>query len=131
MTSSSKNTRRPRGGRRIKAPVSGRKYDEAFVPGKAYVASLPDMMEAQDEIQGARVGIQQVGVANFRLPLRYRTATGGTVVLETSVTGTVSLAADRKGINMSRILRSFYEARHEYFAPEILRKVLNKFRRRL
>ena len=131
MTSTSKITRRSRRGRKVQGPVPRRRYDEAFVPGKAYVASLPDMMEAQDEIQGARVGIQQVGVANFRLPLRYRTATGGTVVLETSVTGTASLAADRKGVNMSRILRSFYEARDEHFAPEILRKVLIKFRKRL
>ena len=32
----------------------------------------------------------------------------GDLVLETSVTGTVSLEAEKKGINMSRIMRSFY-----------------------
>ena len=132
MTSTSKSTRHARSGRSIQGrPVGSRRYDEAFEPGKAYVASLPDMMKAEDEILGARVGIQQVGVSNFRLPLRYRTAAGGSLTLETSVTGTVSLAADRKGINMSRILRSFYELREEHFGPEILRKVLMQFRRRL
>ncbi len=131
MTSSSKTLKDSRLRRRTEGPVGRHRYDEKFSPGKAYVASLPDMMEAKEEIQGARVGIQQVGVANFRLPLRYRTATGGSVVLETSVTGTVSLDADRKGINMSRILRSFYELSNELFAPEILRKVLLQFRRRL
>ena len=31
------------------------------------------MMAAAGVIQGAKVGIQQVGVANFRLPIKVRT----------------------------------------------------------
>ena len=37
--------------------------------------------------------IQQVGCANFRLPLKFCTANGKLHTLETSVTGTVSLQA--------------------------------------
>ena len=74
------------------------------------VATLPDLQNGPDSlIKGAKTGIQHVGISNFRLPIRFRTREGGEVQLETSVTGSVSLEADRKGINMSRIMRSFYK----------------------
>jgi GTP cyclohydrolase I len=57
---------------------------------------------------GANRQIQHVGISNFRLPIRYHTRDNGDLTLETSVTGTVSLEAEKKGINMSRIMRSFY-----------------------
>src|SRR5207253_1563929 len=71
-----------------------RSYDQKFRSNPAYVASMPDMMRAaHDAIQGANVPIQQVGIHNFRLPLKYRTQAGKILTLETSVTGTVSLEA--------------------------------------
>jgi len=111
------------------APAIARAYDAGFVLTPDYRAALPDMMEAQDAVQGSPVAIQQVGVSNFRLPLRFRTAQGGTVTLETSVTGTVSLEANLKGINMSRIVRSFYEHREETFGLARLKSILAKYRR--
>ena len=66
-------------------------------------------------IQGASVNIQQVGIHNFRLPLKYRTRDGEDITLETKVTGAVSLAAHKKGINMSRIMRSFMSLRMTTF----------------
>ena len=93
-------------------PRVKRGYDRKFKPDAAYRASLPDMMDAaHDAIHGANVPIQQVGIHNFKLPLKYRTKGGKVLTLETSVTGTVSLEADLKGINMSRIMRTFYEHR--------------------
>ena len=47
-----------------------------------------------------------------------RTKDGRTLTLEASVTGTVSLEADLKGINMSRIVRSFYEHKDEVLTGE-------------
>ena len=92
------------------APRIKRRYDSKFKATPAYVATLPDMMEAcNDTSQGVHVPIQQVGISNFKLPLNYRTKSGKSLVLETSVTGTVSLQAELKGINMSRIMRSFYD----------------------
>ena len=70
-------------------PLMARTFDPGFSPDADYLASLPDMMEAVNAAEGARVPIQQVGCANFRLPLRFRTAAGRVVTLETSVTGTV------------------------------------------
>ena len=52
-----------------------RGYDTKFRSNAAYRATLPDMMEAaHDAIQGANVPIQQVGIHNFKLPLKYRMA---------------------------------------------------------
>lgn len=114
----------------VPAPVA-RAYDEAFRPDEAYRDSLPDVMDAADSMQGAGVPIQQVGVSNFRLPLAFRAADGQLLTLEASVSGTVSLEASLKGINMSRIMRSFYEHKDEPFSVDALRAVLNRFRERV
>lgn len=107
-----------------------RAYETKFRSTPAYRASLPDMMEAaHDAIQGAHVPIQQVGIHNFKLPLKYRTKEGKTLVLETSVTGTVSLEAELKGINMSRIMRSFYEHKDEVTTGEWMGKILKSYLR--
>jgi GTP cyclohydrolase I len=111
-------------------PRIKRDYDARFAVTPAYRATLPDMMEAaHDAIQGAHVPIQQVGVHNFKLPLKFRTKAGEVLTLEASVTGTVSLEADLKGINMSRIVRSFYEHKDEVFTGEWMGKILRSYLR--
>src|SRR5215207_8705356 len=97
-------------------PRIARGYDAKFKITPSYRASLPDRMEAaHDAIQGAHVPIQQVGGHNFKLPLKFRTRQREVLTLEAKVTGTVSLEADLKGINMSRIVRSFYEHKNDVF----------------
>ncbi|XAE58479.1 GTP cyclohydrolase FolE2 [Termitidicoccus mucosus] len=111
------------------APRIARGYDAAFKPDAAYRASLPDLMGAGGPIEGAAVGIQQVGVSNFRLPLRFAARRGGPVTLEASVSGSVSLDAHLKGINMSRVVRSFYEHQDQVCTPELLERILKKYLR--
>lgn len=82
-------------------------------------------------ILGANVPILQVGISNFRLPLKFLTENNDTLVLETSVTGTVSLAADEKGINMSRIMRVFYEFQDRVFTLELLGEILQAYKEQL
>ncbi len=107
-----------------------RAYDRKFKAGAAYRATMPDMMEvAHEAIHGAHVPIQQVGIHNFKLPLRYRTKSGRTLTLETSVTGTVSLEAELKGINMSRIMRSFYEHKGGVTTGEWMGRILRSYLR--
>jgi GTP cyclohydrolase I len=109
-----------------------RGYDKRFRPNAKYRASMPDIMDvAFDTIQGAHVPIQQVGISNFKLPLKIATKGGGTVTLETSVTGTVSLEAELKGINMSRIIRSFYERKGARFNGEMVGKILKSYLRKV
>ncbi len=109
-----------------------RNYDEAFQSSEAYRESLPDMQNAHsDYISGAKVAINQVGISNFKLPLKFKTKAGDMISLETSVTGTVSLERDNKGINMSRILRVFYEFKDDVFTWEEIEKILSTYLSRL
>ena len=82
-------------------------------------------------IQGSSVEIEQVGIHNFRLPLKYKTRDNGIKELETKVTGTVSLEAHKKGINMSRIMRSFYEFKNDTFSIDKLETVLSAYQEKL
>ena len=89
-------------------PALAATYDADHVAGEAYRASLPDLQNGPASlIRGADRRIQHVGISNFRLPLRVATRAGARHV-DAAVTGTVSLEAGAKGINMSRIMRSFY-----------------------
>jgi len=91
-------------------PALARAYPEEFEVDDAYKATLPDLQNGPSSlIKGAPRVIQHVGISNFRLPLKFHTRDNGDLTLETSVTGTVSLEAGKKGINMSRIMRSFYK----------------------
>jgi len=113
------------------APRITRGYDPDFRTSAGYRAELPDMMHAVDAIQGAKVPIQHVGVANFRLPVRVRAKNGEIRALEARVTGTVSLEAELKGINMSRIVRSFYDHQEGIFTLEWLGRILRTYLRRI
>lgn len=105
-----------------------RTYEHDFAPDPAYRASMPDLQNGPESlIKGARTDIQHVGISNFRLPLSVRRRDGGAVTLETSVTGSVSLAAQKKGINMSRIMRSFYRHADATFDFERIDGVLNSY----
>ena len=111
------------------APKPTKVYDSAFVPTDEYRASLPDMQNADaQEIYGANVPILNVGISNFRIPLRFITECSDTLTLETSVTGTVSLEADQKGINMSRIMRVFYTFQDRVFTPDLLKEILLQYK---
>jgi GTP cyclohydrolase I len=99
----------------VKYNEPDRDYDSDYNPTKADIETFPDLQNGPSSlIQGAPVAIQQVGIHNFRLPLKYKKRDGGDIELETKVTGTVSLSAHKKGINMSRIMRSFYKFKDDY-----------------
>lgn len=110
-------------------PKLARSYDGVFAITSQYRESLPDMMEAVDSIQGAKVAVQQVGVSGFKLPLKIAAKRGEPALVEATVMGTVSLDANLKGINMSRIIRSFYEHKNDVFTSELLKKILAKYQR--
>ena len=106
-------------------------YDANFKSDEAYHNSLPDMQEAVDAVEGANVPIPQVGVSGFKLPLRFAAEEGEALTLEASITGTVSLDANHKGINMSRIVRSFYEFKDKTFTLETLRDIVKTYQETL
>jgi len=105
-----------------------REYDSSFSVTRQYKESLPDLQNGPASlIEGANVPIQQVGISNFKLPLAYARPGGEPVTLETSVSGFVGLDAGKKGINMSRIIRVFYEFKDRVFHPGLLREILDAY----
>ena len=110
-------------------PPLSRTYPENFVADDAYRKTLPDLQNGPSSlIRGAKQQIQHVGISNFRLPIRFHTRDNGDLTLETSVTGTVSLEADKKGINMSRIMRSFYAHAERTFSFEVIEAALDDYK---
>ena len=104
-------------------------YDPTFTVTDEYKASLPDLQNGPASlIEGANVPIQQVGISNFRLPLKYPRPNGDVERLETSVDGYVGLDAGKKGINMSRVIRSFYSFKEDLFYPGKLQEVLRMYK---
>lgn len=104
-------------------------YDYNFKPNEEYLASMPDLSDG--DIQGAHENIERVGISNFHIPLKIMTKDGNTQELEASIVGTVSLEGVKKGINMSRIMRTFYEYKDEVFDISILENILQDYRKKL
>jgi GTP cyclohydrolase I len=117
------------GAKGVDYPALSRVYPEGFDVDEAYKATLPDLQNGPSSlIRGAKQQIQHVGISNFRLPIRFRTRDNGDLTLETSVTGTVSLEADKKGINMSRIMRSFYAHAEKTFSFGVIEAALDDYK---
>ena len=106
-------------------------YDHDLVADAPYIESLPDLQNGAT-VQGALIKLERVGIHNFRLPIKYRQRDRADLLeLETSVTGTVSLDSCIKGINMSRIIRTFYEHRDHNFTIDTLARVVKDYKRGL
>ncbi|SEK68870.1 GTP cyclohydrolase FolE2 [Pacificibacter marinus] len=109
-------------------PALRRAYPEEFTVDEAYRDTLPDLQNGPESlIKGAKQHIQHVGISNFRLPIQFHTRDDGDLTLETSVTGTVSLEAEKKGINMSRIMRSYYKHAERTFSFEVIEAALDDY----
>lgn len=110
-------------------PALARAYPDAFEVDDDYKASMPDLQNGPSSlIKGAKQQIQHVGISNFRLPIQFHTRDGGDITLETSVTGSVSLEAEKKGINMSRIMRTFYKHAKEKFSFAVIERALDDYK---
>ena len=113
---------------RVQYPQLNRHYPAEFRVDENYRQTLPDLQNGPESlIKGAHEHIQHVGISNFRLPIQYQTRDNGNLSLETSVTGTVSLEADKKGINMSRIMRSFYQHSETVFSLGVVEAALDDY----
>ncbi|MEZ5750863.1 MAG: GTP cyclohydrolase FolE2 [Paracoccaceae bacterium] len=114
-------------------PAFNRLYPSDFMVDAAYKRGMPDLQNGPSSlIRGAHMPIQHVGISNFRLPIRLRQRPGAdgseeSVTLQASVTGTVSLEAEKKGINMSRIMRSFYRHSEKRFSFEVIDAALDDY----
>jgi GTP cyclohydrolase I len=93
-------------------PALARAYPDAFEVDDAYKASMPDLQNGPSSlIRGTMQQIQHVGISNFRLPIRFHT-----------------LDAEKKGINMSRIMRTFYKHAEETFSFDVIERALDAYK---
>lgn len=102
-------------------------YDGSFVPSQEYLDSMPDLQN--EDFVG--IPIDFVGIHNFHLPIRIKEKSGDTQEVMASITGMVSLDANHAGINMSRIIRSFYKSKDDVFDINKLEEVLRNYQKDL
>ncbi|MEM8860906.1 MAG: GTP cyclohydrolase FolE2 [Chloroflexota bacterium] len=119
--SSSKNGTSVNGNKSYAVAELQQRYDEHFEVTPEYRATLPDLQNGENT--SPKVEIQHVGIHNFKIPMHVRRREGGTQLIHCSVTGSVSLEAYKKGINMSRIIRTFYEYEDEELTPDLLQNI--------
>ena len=107
-------------------------YPSNFIPNEDYLKTMPDIQNGSASlIRGSKQRIQHVGISNFRLPVSFKTKNLSSISLETSVTGSVSLEANKKGVNMSRIMRSFYKTSEETFSFDVITKAISLYKKDL
>lgn len=113
---------------RIKAIDSLKhEYDYGFVPDQEFLDSLPDIQNG--EYDG--MPIDFVGIHDFKVPIRIKQRDGGTQEVTASISGSVSLKSVNRGINMSRIIRTFYKSKDDVFDINRLEQVLKDYQRDL
>lgn len=102
-------------------------YDAGFVPSQEYLDSMPDLQNANF----VGIPIDFVGIQGMHLPLKIREQNGDVQEVMAEVTGTVSLDASNRGINMSRILRSLYKSKDDVFDINKIEEVLRNYQKDL
>lgn len=112
----------------IKARELKREYDQNFNPTKDYLDHMPDLQNSKYE---PTIPIQRVGIGDMEIPLKIQQKDGNYQEVKANVTGTVSLEADKKGINMSRILRTFYKFINEPISMNKVGDILKAYKKDL
>lgn len=113
----------------IKLADLKREYDHGFIPDKEYLDSMPDLQNG--EFVG--IPIDYVGIAGMRFPLRIKQKDGGHQEVLAIVIGSVDLDSQSRGINMSRILRTWGIDNHNprQMSIDDLIEVVNDYRKKL
>lgn len=100
-------------------------YNPNFIVTKEYKDTMPDLQNG--EVDRVMSSIDKIGISNFHLPLKIRTIANDTQEVEVSIVGTVSLEGVEKGINMSRIIRTFYKFKDNVFDIFELNNILKAY----
>lgn len=109
----------------VKVKDLKRVYDDSFVPSQEYLDSMPDLQNA--DFVG--IPIDFVGIQGMHLPLKVREKNGDVQEVMVNVTGTVSLDASNRGVNLSRILRTLYKSKDDIFDINKIEDVLRNYQK--
>lgn len=106
-----------------------RKYDKEFRPNKQFLDGMPDLQNG--EFVG--IPIDYVGIAGMKFPLIIGQKDGGEQEVLATVIGSVDLDSQSRGINMSRILRTWAIERDTIRKMSIddLVEVVGEYRKKL
>ena len=111
----------------VKVKDLKRVYTPGYKPTQEYLDNMPDLQNG--EFKG--IPIDFVGISDFHLPIRIRQKDGGTQEVTACISGSVSLDAVNRGINMSRIIRTFYKNADQVFDINALESVLRAYQKDL
>lgn len=109
----------------VKVKDLKRFYDENFIPSQEYLDSMPDLQNS--DFVG--IPIDFVGIHGMKLPLHIREKNGGTQEVMVEATGTVSLDASNRGVNLSRVLRTLYKSKDDIFDINKVEEVLRNYQK--
>lgn len=109
----------------VKVKDLKRVYDGDFIPTQEYLDSMPDLQNA--DFVG--IPIDFVGIQGMHLPLKIREKNGDFQEVMAEVTGTVSLDAHNRGVNLSRILRTLYKSKDDIFDINKVEDVLRNYQK--
>jgi GTP cyclohydrolase I len=76
-----------------------------------------------------RIYIHQVGVQNVKVPFRLDSRYGGSHELVANVTMTTDLGADKKGISMSKLLRTLSDYLDKPLKSKLIKQILEEFQK--
>lgn len=109
----------------IKVSELKKSYDPAFIPGQEFLDNMPDM---QNEPFEGRY-IDYVGITNFRVPIQIKQRDGGTQQVLASIHGLCDVDSTRLGLNLSRIVRTFYKSKDDVFDINQLESILRQYKK--
>ena len=93
--------------------------------GTEFSAQYPDLPDIQETRDTRGIDIDRVGVTNVRHPIAVPLRAGGTINTVASLSATVSLAREKKGTHMSRLMIAINNQSHR-FRPDMLDDVLQE-----
>ena len=96
-----------------------------FTPTKDYLDRMPDMQNS--EFVGRY--IDMCGISNFRVPITLKQRDGGTQQVLASIHGFCDVQSYKLGLNMSRIIRTFYKNKDDIFDINKLQKILEQYQK--
>lgn len=100
-------------------------YDPNFVPTKEFLDNMPDMQNEQFEGRY----IDMVGITNFRVPITLKQRDGGTQQVLASIHGFTDVQSSKLGLNLSRIIRTFYKSKDDIFDITKLEEILKQYKK--
>ena len=100
-------------------------YDPNFNPSHEYLDSMPDLQNS--DFKG--IPIEFVGIQDFKIPIKIREKNGGFQNVLASISGSCSIDAHTRGLNMSRIIRTFYKSKDDVFDINKLEEVLRNYQK--